>query len=69
MHHKNDKGERLYFFFLIRMWQNEPINMEPDKCSEIGWHPVSQLPTDMIEHVRIALTDIQEGKTYVEFGF
>jgi 8-oxo-dGTP diphosphatase len=69
MHHKNDRGERLYFFFITHLWQNNPVNKEIDKCSEIAWFPITSLPEDMIEHVRSALMHIQEKNTYIEFGF
>lgn len=69
MHHKDERGERIYFFFIARQWEHEPKNMEPDSCGEIHWFPINQLPEDMVPHVRASLENILQGVTYDEFGF
>lgn len=69
MHHHDDRGERIYSFFLCREWENEPVNSEPDKCKEIAWFKIVDLPETTIKHVKVAIESILKGVNYLEFGF
>jgi 8-oxo-dGTP diphosphatase len=69
MHHKDERGERLYCFFLCMVWKGNPINMEPEKCSRIGWFDIKVLPDDLLVHVKLAYEKLKEGKKYIEYGF
>lgn len=69
MHHHDDRGERIYVFFMCGAWDGEPRNMEPDKCSEARWFQYTELPMEIIEHVKEAIHAIQAGKRYMEYGF
>ncbi len=48
MHRLSDKGEWIDFFLKVNRWEGEPVNKEPDKCSEMGWFPLDRLPDDTI---------------------
>ncbi|MEU0469703.1 NUDIX domain-containing protein [Amycolatopsis sp. NPDC006131] len=50
--HVNGSGvePRLGLFFLATRWAGTPVNREPDKCSAIGWFPLDNLPTDLIDY-------------------
>jgi 8-oxo-dGTP diphosphatase len=50
--HLNGSGRepRLGIFFATRRWIGEPLNREPDKCSAIGWFPLSDLPDHLIAY-------------------
>lgn len=63
--------DREYFdlFLTADKWQGEIINMEPDKCSELAWHRVSELPDDVIPEVRQAIEFIAAGNHYSEIGW
>jgi 8-oxo-dGTP diphosphatase len=55
-HHADPDGQyRVGVFFAARRWDGEPVNAEPDKCSEIGWHPVDNLPTGTVSYIRAGL--------------
>jgi len=43
MHHKDERGERMYFFFTCEKWNVEPKNIEPDKCGGIEWFDMKKL--------------------------
>lgn len=45
--HVADSGPvpRLGVFFEARVWEGEPSNREPDKCSAIDWFPCATFPT------------------------
>src|SRR5438046_2629334 len=46
---KNEKNEEiLALIFKITNWSGEPINKEPDKCKEIAWFALNELPDNII---------------------
>ncbi|MEK7174487.1 MAG: NUDIX domain-containing protein [Patescibacteria group bacterium] len=69
MHHKDERGQRLYFFFICTKWGGELRNLESDKCSEVGWFDFSAPPSPMIPHIKEAFEKMRAGTTYSEYGF
>ncbi|SRR6266702_838314 len=61
--------ERIDLFFEVAIWQGEIRNNEPEKCSELRWAKLQELPPDMVPVVRQALDNIQQGVPYSEAGF
>ena len=68
MHRLSDE-ERIDFFLVARQWAGEPVNAEPEKCSEIRWCLLSDLPENTIPYIRKALLNLQAGVWYDEFGW
>ena len=64
--HRGDH-ERIAFFFSAKQWDGEPINMEPEKCDEIRWVDVNQLPSNTVPYVRAALEHYFAGCFFSEF--
>ncbi|NGO71464.1 NUDIX hydrolase [Streptomyces boncukensis] len=51
VHHKQAEDiERVGFFFLATEWEGEPSNREPQKCLDLRWFSVHDLPEDIIEY-------------------
>lgn len=51
VHHKQDADtERIGLFFLATTWTGEPVNREPEKCLDLRWWSVHELPEDIIEY-------------------
>lgn len=70
MHRKYPGGERMDFFVKANAWKGEPKIMEPDKCDDLSWFKINELPDNVIPYVRHALNCIQKGKKlYSEFGW
>ncbi|WP_088278745.1 NUDIX domain-containing protein [Ideonella sp. A 288] len=67
--HRRSEAERVSFFFTTDTWRGEPQNREPHKCSELGWHPLTGLPPNMVAYVRHAIDQVQAGQVYSEFGW
>ncbi|MET8444465.1 trifunctional class I SAM-dependent methyltransferase/NUDIX hydrolase/VOC family protein [Streptomyces sp. NPDC004981] len=42
-----------------------PRNAEPDKCSELAWHPLDALPDDMVAYCRVALDGYRAGQRFL----
>ena len=58
---------RLDLFFEATRWEGEPYNAEPEKCSEVGWYAISDLPKTTIDYCRHALLQMGVGENYSEF--
>lgn len=66
---RKSEDERIDFFVSLRRWVGEAVNAEPEKCDEIQWVQLGELPQNTIPYVRHALECFQSGKYYSEFGW
>lgn len=64
-----DNSERVDVYFLAKKWSGKLKNNEPEKCAELSWHPLNNLPKNTIDCVGVALEQIALGKNYSEFGW
>ncbi|HEX9153905.1 MAG TPA: NUDIX domain-containing protein [Candidatus Saccharimonadales bacterium] len=60
--------ERLDIFFEATKWQGDIAIGEPDKCDDLSWCPMDDLPEDIIPFVKHVLTDIANGVGYSEYA-
>ncbi len=77
--HAEAIDERVDFFFTARSWSGEPRVVEPEKCADLRWWPLSGLPDPVVPHERLALTSLDlsptaddrqdRGRGYLTFGF
>lgn len=68
MHRITDSGaERIDFFLTAEKWSGEPQIMEKDKCDDIGWFPIDQLPENTIPYICSAIKNIQDNIAFSEF--
>ncbi len=67
-HNKSDK-EYLNIFFRVKQWRSEPKIMEPDKCDDLSWFAMNQLPNNTIDYIRQVLEAIQAGQTFREISW
>ena len=65
----NDDGERVDIFLTASRWKGEIKNMEPDKCDDLKWFSIDNLPKNMVSYVEHALKQIEENEFYSELGF
>jgi 8-oxo-dGTP diphosphatase len=63
--------ERVDFFFTARSWTGEPRVVEAEKCAELRWCPLADLPHPVVPHELAVLDAILAGATtpYTTFGF
>ena len=69
MHRFCGDHERVDFFFTCHHWQGEPKNCEEDKCAELRWVPLDNLPDDVIDYYQQAFDHIRRGEVYSAFGW
>jgi len=67
--HRNEGDERVDFFVHVRSWQGEPVNAETDKCDELRWTDVNDLPLNTIPYVRQAIQNHLNRVKFDEFGW
>jgi 8-oxo-dGTP diphosphatase len=67
--HRKDGDERVDFFVHIHKWQGEPMNAEPDKCDELRWVNLNELPLNTIPYIRKALKNHLSSVQFEEFGW
>ena len=61
--------EQIDFFFTIHSYEGLIQNMETDRCDELAFYPLVELPKMTDSFIGHALKCIQEGQFYSEFGF
>ena len=69
--HRNTRWDAEYFdvFMLRYNCDQEPVNMEPEKCAELDWFPINALPPNTIDYIRAAIGDIEAGATFSQHGW
>ncbi len=65
----DDTGSRIDYFFEVKVWTGEPENKESQKCDELRWHDLNELPQSVPQYVRVALKKAQEKIMYSEFDW
>ncbi len=69
MHRHCGDHERMDYFMTARKWSGEVHNCEPDKCSDLAWAPMDELPDGVIDYYVQAFNKIREGEVYSGFGW
>ena len=64
----DETGDRSDYFFIIEKWRGEPVIMEPEKCDDLKWFSVDQLPENTIHHERYVIESIKQGMNYSEIN-
>jgi 8-oxo-dGTP diphosphatase len=59
--------ERIDLFFMTAKWQGEIKNMEPERCSDLKWFPLDDLPENTIPYIRKAIDCYKEGIKYYDY--
>lgn len=66
--HRKSNVTYMDFFLNINTWQGEPRIVEPNKCDDMQWFPVNNLPENTLPHVRLALEYSQNNIFFSEVG-
>lgn len=67
--HSKTNSERVAVFFVAKHWIGEPVNMEYNKCSELKWFDINNLPDNMVEYAKIAINNFINKVYYSEYGW
>lgn len=64
-----DNRPRFLGAFRVTKWRGEPHIQEPEKCSELKWFELDNLPKDIIKSRRIVLENLKSPGLYLECGW
>ncbi|MDA3810445.1 MAG: NUDIX domain-containing protein [Spirochaetaceae bacterium] len=62
-------NERVDVFFTSEIWDGEITNNEPDKCDDLAWFDLDNLPENIIPFIKEALVSIRKSINYSEYGW
>jgi 8-oxo-dGTP diphosphatase len=65
--HRIEDDERVDFFVQVHQWQGEPFNAEPDKCDDLRWVEMDDLPENTVPYVRQALNNHLDSVPFDEY--
>lgn len=66
---KNKNLEYIFIIFKSNNYNGIPTIKEPDKCSNLTWFDIENLPVDIIESRKIMLNNYLNKIPYYEYGF
>lgn len=69
MHRKAANDERIDFFMTATTFEGQLENREPEKCDDLGWFALDDLPPNTIDYVRVAIENALAKKFYSEYGW
>jgi len=69
MHRKAEKDERIDFFMTTEKYTGEITNCEPEKCDDLKWFPINNLPTNIIPYIKEAIEKYKSNIFYSEWGW
>jgi hypothetical protein len=49
------------FFFTTSKYTGVPTIKEPEKCSELVWKDINNLPAETVFHIRLVIENIKKG--------
>ena len=67
--HRKSNDERIDFFLVVRSWSGQVVNGEPDRCDQLAWFDVDDLPRNVVPYVRRALENYRRGRWFDSFGW
>ena len=67
--HSVTDGEYFSFFLKASDWMGEVSNMEPDKCDDLSWFDINDLPDNTIPYIRQAIENYRRSEWFTSFGW
>jgi len=67
--HRIEGDERVDFFVQVHKWSGEIVNAEPDKCDDLRWVNMDDLPNNIIPYVARAISNHLNNVRFDEFGW
>ena len=67
--HRKESDNRIDLFFITKSYQGMPKNNEPDKCDDINWFPINNLPCNTIPYIKKAIKNYFKNVLYSERGW
>lgn len=68
MHRKED-DIRLDFFYQASKYEGEIKNKEPNKCDDLNWFKLNQLPENILPYIKQGIRNSLKKVLYSDIGF
>jgi len=68
IHFKGD-AEYIHFFLKASLWSGDVTNMEPDKCDDLSWFDIRNLPGNTIPYIRRAIENYRNDAWFDSVGW
>lgn len=69
LHRKSKDQEYIDFFFIARHWEGKPVIGEPDKCDELRWFSLDNLPENILPYIKTVLNNYKNKIPFSESGW
>lgn len=67
--HPGTTDARIGFVFEPSSWAGDPVNAEPDKCSELAWVDPAHLPPDTVAYTAVIIDAVEHGIPFTLNGW
>ena len=67
--HRQSESERMDYFFECTKYTGTISNCEEDKCDELKWVELNNLPNNTIPYIKHAVHEYLNQKTFTDFGW
>ncbi len=67
--HRKSNDIRVDFFFVARKWQGIPKNNEPEKCDDLQWFDLDNLPSNTVAYIKTAIENYRSKIIFSEYGW
>ncbi len=67
--HRKENDERISFFLTTSIWYGDIVNAEPERCDDLSWFSIHDLPVNTIPYVRRAIGNHLKGVFFDSFGW
>ena len=69
LHRYSTDQEYMDFFFVAQNWTGKPSIREPNKCDDMSWFDLDNLPDNVLPHVIEAIKNYQNGIPFSDSGW
>lgn len=66
---KFEKVPYNFFYFVVERFDGIPSIKEPEKCQELKWFCINDLPENIISDVKITISNYLLGVSFAELGW
>lgn len=67
--HSMSDREYVNFFLKASEWSGEVTNMEPDKCDDLRWFDMADLPENTVPYARQGVENFRNGVWFGSMGW
>ena len=69
MNRNGSDRERIDYFFTVDRWSGEIKNNEPNKCDDLKWFDINDLPENTVPYIKEAINNYNKKIKFSLFGW